>query len=399
MNRSILHVDMDAYFASVERIIDPSLIGKPIAVIGAGKRTVVLSPSYEARKYGVKTGMTIGEAREKYADIILARAHIDEYRKYSQAFMKILCDFTPFVESYSIDEAFMDVSGSDKLIGDPLTIARDVKHRIKRELNLTCSVGIASNKLLAKIASDLNKPDGIFIIDEYYAKTRLPQLSVSNVPGIGPNTTKELLKIGIKTCGELSMLSLQRLRGMFGIFGVRLYHMARGADNEPVILQKLSPDAKSIGNSMTLDRNCIDMDRLKVYILELSELVGQRLRYEGFQCKGIELILRYSNFETISFHKKLSVTTDSTIDIYNAGIALLKQHRIKMPVRLVGITASDLSRYSTESLFLPDRKLRQAFKIMDDINMRFGESAITTASLVNGKKYRSAIPPSFRHKH
>lgn len=398
MKKSILHVDMDAYFASVEKVLDPSLIDKPIAVIGTGKRTVVLSPSYEARKYGVKTGMTIGEARKRYADIILARAHIDEYKRYSQAFLKILCDFSPLVESYSIDEAYMDVTGTEKLIGDPLTIARGLKHRIKQELLLTCSVGIAPNKLLAKIASDMNKPDGISVIDEHYIKTQLPQLPVNKVPGIGPNTTRTLQNIGIKTCGELSRLSLQELRSMFGVSGESLYNRARGIDHEPVVPRELSPDAKSVGNSMTFDKDCIDMDRLKSYILELSELVGQTLRHEGYQCKAVELTIRYSNFETVSFHKRLSLTTDSTLGIYNAGIALLTKHRNKMPVRLIGVTASGLSRYSTDSLFHSDRKLRQAFKTMDAINKRFGESALTLGSLVNGKAYRSAIPPAYKTK-
>ncbi len=398
MKRSILHVDMDAYFASVERILNPFLMDKPIAVIGTGKRTVLLSPSYEARRLGVKTGMTIGAAKKRYANIILVKAHIDEYKKYSRLFLKILYDFTPLIESYSIDEAFMDVGGSEKLIGDSLTIARDLKHRIKQELNLTCSVGIAPNKLLAKIASNLNKPDGISVIDEDYIKIQLPHLPVSDIPGIGPNTTRSLQEIGVRTCGELSRLSLQKLRGMYGVMGERLYRMARGLDDEPVTTQELLPDAKSIGNSMTLDKDCIDTGMIKAYIIELSGLVGQRLRHEGFQCKSVVLTIRYSNFETLSFHKRLSITTDSTIDIYNAGTSLLKQHGIKMPVRLIGVTASDLSRYSTESLFLPERKLRKALKTMDNINDKYGESTITMASLANGKTYKPAIPPSFKHK-
>jgi len=382
-----LHIDMDAYFASVERLLDPSLTGKPIAVIGTGKRTVILSPSYEARKYGVKTGMTIGEAKKHCSTLILVKAHLDAYRKYSELFLKILYDFTPIVESYSIDEAFMDITNSDKLIGTPLTVARSLKHRIKQELNLTCSVGIAPNKLLAKIASDLNKPDSISIIDEEYIKTKLPHLPVYKVPGIGPHTTKALHELGIKTCGDLSKIPMTRLRSIFGALGGKLYNMARGIDDEPVIPEELVSDAKSIGNSMTLDKDCINIDKLKAYILELSELVGKRLRHEGFQCKGVELTIRYSNFETVSFHRSLSVTTDSTIDIYNAAIMILSKHKIKMPVRLVGLTATNLSRYTTDSLFVSERKLRQAFKIMDDINTRFGESTITIGTLVNKKMH------------
>lgn len=398
MERHILHVDMDAYFASVERVLDPSLRGKPIAVIGTGKRTVVLSPSYEARKYGVKTGMTVGEARKRYAGITLVKAHIDEYIKYSQVFLKILYDFTPLVESYSIDEAFMDVTGSRKLMGDPIAIAGKIKHRILHELGITCSIGIAPNKLLAKIASDLKKPDGISVIDEQYLRDAFPLMPVKSIPGIGPSATAMLARAGIKTCRDLAGIQLSALRHMFGTWGDRLYEMARGVDDGPVIPFTQEREARSIGNSMTLDQDCSDTEQIKSYILELSDIVGERMREEKYTGSTVSLTIRYSDFETVSYQRKLPEPTDLTTDIYKTALKLLADHRLKMPVRLVGVTASDLTRLTTGSLFQSDRKLRQAFGAMDTINKRFGESSLTIARLVKSKAYRPAIPPSFKHK-
>ncbi|MGB9736611.1 MAG: DNA polymerase IV [bacterium] len=398
MKRIILHVDMDAYFASVERLLNHSLVGKPIAVIGTGKRTVVVSPSYEARRLGIKTGMSVNQAKKTYRDIVLVKAHMHEYINYSEAFIKILYDFTPLVEAYSIDEAFMDITGSTKLMGEPMTIARNIKQRILKELGLTCSIGIANNKLLAKIASDLHKPDSVFIIDEQYMRHEFPTLPVKNIPGIGPSISGKLNNMGVRTCGDLARLSLPVLQSMFGIYGVRLYNIARGIDDEPVIPFTEEHRAKCISHSMTLDQDCYDIEQIKSYILELVNVVCERMREEQYMAYTVGLTIRYNNFETVSYQKKLSKPTDLTTDVYKIALKLLLDHRLKMPVRLVGVSVSDFTRYTTRSLFSTEEKLRDALKTMDTVNKRFGTTALTFARLINNQAYRSS-GSKLRYKH
>ncbi len=278
--KTILHVDMNAFFASVEQRANPALRDRPIAVIGSKHRGVILSPSYEARAYGVKTGMTYGEAKKACPGIVMAIADSAKYSQACERLIAIWSEFTPVVELFSIDEAFLDVTGCEALFGDPVRIALRIKERIWEEMGLLCSIGIAPNKLLAKLGSDLQKPDGLVLITPDFVADVLEDLPVQQICGIGPNLTKQLASMGIQTCGELGRASVRMLTARFGILGERLRDMARGIDDDPVVsaAEQEAEASRSMGHSMTLEEDCADRTMIERHLLQLSEKVGQRLR-------------------------------------------------------------------------------------------------------------------------
>ena len=287
--RNILHIDMNAFFASVEQRANPALRNRPMAVIGSEKRGVILSPSYEARAFGVKTGMLYFEARQKCAGIIFVPADSAKYSHACQELLKLWQDFTPLVEMFSIDEAFLDVTGCEALFGDPVRIAIKIKERTWREMGLTCSIGIGPNKLLAKLGSDMQKPDGLVLITPEDVKNALEDLHVKEICGIGPNLTQHLAGMGIRTCGELGQAPLRQLVARFGIIGERLRNMGLGIDNDPVVPlhEQEEEEAKSIGHSMTLDNDCSDSSMIERHMLQLCEKVGRRLRRGSYMVKPV----------------------------------------------------------------------------------------------------------------
>ncbi len=391
---------MDAYFAQVEQRKNPALRCKPIAVIGSKKRTVILSPSYEARAYGVKTGLRVPEATGLCPELIFVEADNAAYTELAGKLFDIYYQFTDQVEVYSIDEVFLDVTGSIRLFDSAEAIAREIKERIRQEFSLTCSVGVAPNKLLAKLASNMKKPDGLVIIRPEEVSRVLKGLPVGELWGIGSHLTKALNEMGITTCGELGRCDVEQLRVRFGVLGERLSQMGRGEDASPVIPLGREADPKSIGHSMTFERDLKDIEEIKRYILQLSEKVGVRARKGGFMAREVALTIRYSDFETFTRQRKLKDAINQDLEIYYAAEQILDEQKLVRPVRLLGVRASDLSRGSAQqlNLFTKAERKTQLTKAVDKIKERFGDEAIMHAELLRRYRHPGVISPAWRPK-
>lgn len=378
-----MHVDMDAFFASVEQRCNPALQGKPIAVVGPGKRTVVAAASYQARSYGVKAAMTLPKAKALCPHIIFVVADHQKYSDTCQKIIKILQEYTPTVEIYSIDESFLDVSGVLHKYKNPQELAAIIKERIKKELGLSCSVGIAPNKLLAKLASEMKKPNGLVTIREEDVSKVLEELPVGELWGIGPKLQASLGRMGIRTCGQLARANVGILRQRFGIAGEVLHCMGLGLDNSPVVPAEDLQKAKSIGHSMTFDKDIRDRDILAKYILELSERVGRRMRSEDFTGKTVSLVIRYSDFFTFSKQRTLPENVRTTSEIYKTALQIFKGLKLAKPVRLVGICVSNLVRDAGQKdLFCDGIKKEKLSQALDKVNDKYGEFVLTYASLL-----------------
>jgi DNA polymerase-4 len=299
LDRVIMHCDMNAFFASVEQQSNPDLQGKPIGVIGSSGRTVITTSSYEARAFGVKTGMNVWEARQVCPQIILVVGDNRKYTYTSQQIFRIMLEYTPLVEVFSIDEAWLDVTHSLSIFGSAERIAYLLKARIKHRFGITCSIGIASNKLLAKLGSDMKKPDGLTVIAPDRVNVLMESLPIKELCGIGRNMERSLNIMSIYTCGELGRCSLERLTGKFGVIGERLQQMGRGIDNSPIMALEDEQDVKSVGHSMTLKRDISDRRDIERYLLQLSEMVGRRARRYRVAGKTIHLTVRFADFKTV----------------------------------------------------------------------------------------------------
>jgi len=397
--RTILHLDMNAFFASVEQLANPALRSRPMAVIGSKHRGVVLSPSYEARAFGVRTGMTYGEARTKCPSLVFAIADPDKYSHACEELLKIWQEFTPLVELFSIDEAFLDVSGCERLFGDPVQTAVRIKERIWQEQGLTCSIGVGPNKLLAKLGSDMQKPDGLVLISPDDVADVLEDLPVQELCGIGPSLTRSLAAMGVRTCGELGRTPLPALIARFGVLGGRLRDMGQGIDGEPVVPLEDQQDeeSKSIGHSMTLNEDCSDAAMIERHILQLSEKVARRLRRGSYHGNTVTLTLRYSDFRTFSRQRKLRHAVNHGLDIHAALCDVLDSVRLDQPVRLVGVSVSCLAKNMVQMpLFNRERKRSFAAVAMDDINDRFGEFTVTWGTLMERYCHDRVISPAWQ---
>ena len=390
---------MNAFFASVEQRADPALRDKAMAVIGSKHRGVVLSPSYEARAFGVRTGMTYWEARRMCPEVVLVPADPSKYSRACEELLAIWKDFTPLVELFSIDEAFLDVTGCERLLGDPVQIAIRIKERIWREKRLTCSIGIGPNKLLAKLGSDMRKPDGLVLISPEDVREVLEDLPVKELCGIGPRLTEQLAAMGIRTCGELGRAQLAKLTARFGIAGERLRDMGLGIDDDAVAspIEQQEEESKSVGHSMTLDEDCSDVQMIERHILQLSEKVGRRLRRGSYSGHTVSLTLRYSDFHTFSRQKKLDHSVNHGLDIYSSARELLKGLRLALPVRLVGVSVSGLEKHASQMpLFSDERHRKYIAEAMDDINDRYGDFTVTWGTLAERHRHERIISPAWR---
>ena len=315
-----MHVDMDAFFASVEQKERRWLEGKPVIVGGdpQKRRGVVSAASYPARKYGVGAGMPLALAKTLCPHaIIITLTDMEKYSYISSQLVKIFYHFTPVVEPFSIDEAFLDITGCQRLFGKPSQIAQKLKNEIKNELGLSCSVGIAPNKLLAKLASSLNKPDGLTIISKDRVKDTLYPLEVGKLWGIGEKTCKVLSKFGIRTVGELASYPVEVLENQFGKVGERLHLIANGIDDSAVLSNV--PIEKSVGHEHTLPKDTNDPGEISSVLLSLSSMVARRLRQKRFQGRTVTLKLRYSDFVTLTRSKTIPQPTDSEHKIYQVA--------------------------------------------------------------------------------
>lgn len=396
-NRSIMHIDMNAFFASVEQQVNPRFRGKPVAVTGSQKRTIITTASYEARAYGVKTGMTKGEAKRLCPGIIFVQANNQRYTDTCTRLVELYKQYTLLVEVYSVDEAFLDVTGTARLFKGTINMALEIKRRIKNTFGLTCSIGIAPNKLLAKLASDMQKPDGLVVIRNYHdARAILEDLPVVKLAGIGARIEKYLGEMGIKSCGELARTPIRILKDRFGVIGERLHFMALGVDESPVIPIEQEPDVKSVGHSMTLERDINDLESIERYILLLSEMVGRRLRHGHYLGRTVTLTIRYSDFFTFSRRKTIKEYLNDGLEICQLAMSILKSFRLKQAVRMVGISMSNLVKVEQLPLFKEDRKKRCLIHAVDSINNKYGEFTVARGTLIEPTTSPDVISPAWR---
>lgn len=393
--RVIMLIDMDAFFASVEQQCNPSLRGKPIAVIGSSRRTVITTCSYEARAFGVKTGMNIYEARKLCPHLILVIGNNQKYTYTCKKMADLYRRYTPLVEVYSVDEAFLDLTGSHHLFGGPLKIGKELKQEIKETFGINATVGVSHNKLMAKLAAELSKPDGLRGLTKEDVPEVLENLPPQELWGIGKKLAQRLDALGIKTCGQLGRASVSRLKTHFGIIGYRLKAMGLGIDSTPV-----SPDmdaTKSVGHSMTLPRDIIDLDTIQSYILKLSEMVGRRARKHKLIGTVVTITVRYKSFETFSRQKKLSSPTNDTHRIYRTALDILRTIRLREAVRLLGVSLSHVTDDPGQMFILKEcQRRRDLLEVMDSINDRYGEFTLSWASYSALDKEAGVISPAWR---
>jgi DNA polymerase-4 len=350
--RRILHIDMDAFFSSVEQKRHPELAGKPVVVGGEGdptKRGVVSTASYEARKFGIHSAMPLRTAYKLCPGAIFLPVDYEEYSRVSEEVKTILKEFSPIMEDVGIDEAFLDISPVDRSSEE---IVKEIKKRINDETGLTCSIGIAPNKLLAKMASDMQKPDGLTIILEDDIETRIWPLSVRKLWGIGPKTEAYLKEMGIQTVGDLASLSLDRLIEEFGqSYGSYLYEASRGIDENPLVTHW---EPKSISRETTFQRDVDNWQVIAKTLAELTKEVVVNMKEEGYQGRTVTLKIRFNDFKTYTRAKSLNKQTDSEEEIRKAAFDCLGRLELKKKVRLIGVRISHLKKVGeTNTAALP----------------------------------------------
>ena len=381
--RKIIHVDMDAFYASVEQRDDPTLLTKPVVVGGKpNSRGVVCAASYEARKYGIHSAMPMAEAFRRCPQAVFLPVNIPKYHEVSLQIRQIFMTYTPIVEPLSLDEAFLDVTGSTSLFGSANTIGLTIKQRIQQELNLTASVGVASNKFLSKLASDLQKPDGFVIVQPNRVQEFLDPLSVERIWGVGKKTAEQLHKLNIKTIRDLLRLEQGYLTQLFGVSGSQLYQLAQGIDDRPVESDRV---AKSIGRETTFAIDIVDRDVLETELLKIAVDIGRRLRKESFRGKTITLKVRYADFRTVSRSYTLSQATDLDDVIYKEACNLFREVSLKHPLRLIGLTLHSLTDKLERQLSLfsePQKDNETLTKVIDVLKEKYGEKSITRARLL-----------------
>ena len=382
MDRIILHIDMDAFFISVEQRDNPALRGKPAAVCGSLSRSVVTSATYEARPYGIRAGMSTQEAKRRCPPLILVEGNHSKYTETAARIFSILKKFTPLVEVASVDEAYLDITESLLLYNSSFHIAQSIKSQIREREQLTCSIGVAPNKLLAKLGSRLKKPDGLVVIKKENVEEVLKDLPVSKLNGIGPKLAEALNSINIFTCGQLGKFPVSFLSKRFGVIGERLHEMGLGLDDSLVIPFDEEEDAKSIGHSVTLEEDTSDPNILKKVLLQLSEKVSKRMRKEGVYGRRIAITIRYSDFFTFSKQKTLSKWVNSGNEIFKLSSEILESIPHPKPIRLLGVGVSLLKKeWCQMDLFEKKDKKDNLLKAMDRVNERFGDWTLTWAGL------------------
>jgi DNA polymerase-4 len=387
-SRVILHVDMDAFFASVEQRRTPRLKGRPVGVCGKPPRTVVVSASYEARAFGVHASMPLFEARKRCSSLLCVEGNLRRYIAASLRVMGILREFSPQIEVASIDEAFLDMTHSHLLFPSPRGAGEAIKKRVFDDLGLTCSVGVGPNKLIAKLAGSQGKPDGLMVISAADVALFLDNLPIGQLWGIGPKREAALLSLGIQSCGDLGRFPPNLLKKRFRLWGERLHQMGLGIDETPVISLGQEPDPKSFGHFLTLPQDTDDLRVISGFLLRLSDQVGRRLRRNGLQGRRVTLTIRFSDFSAFTRQNPSADPLNSGKDIYRLALRIWHSigdwHSIgeKRPVRLLGVTVSDLERASKQyPLFSLPNKSRALLEAVDRVNDKYGDFTLTWGSL------------------
>lgn len=381
---SVLHLDLDAFFAAVEQRDKPSLRGKPVVVGGVGQRGVVSTASYEARVFGIRSAMPAHEARRRCPNAAFLTGRFGAYREASTRVMAILRALSPLVEPLSLDEAFLDVAGARRLLGRPALIARDIRARIAREQRLTCSVGVAPTKFVAKLGSTRAKPDGVIVVPAGQVLDFLHPLPVDALWGVGERAAETLHRLGLMTVGDLAAAPLGMLRAALGeASAVHLHELASGRDPRRVVAEHTE---KSIGAELTYDTDVTDPATIRRSLLSLAEKVGARLRAGGHVGRTVTIKIRMADFRTVNRSRTMPTPTDVAREIFATSWALFTALGPGEPIRLVGVRVEGLSAAATASRQLtlgePERGWREAETASDALAARFGRSIIGPASLI-----------------
>ncbi len=383
--RAILHVDMDAFYASVEQRDNPELRGRPVVVGGGSNRGVVVAASYEVREFGVRSAMPMAEAKRRCPSLVRVTPRMSHYKAVSRQIFGIFEEFTPLVEGLSLDEAFLDVTASRALHGSGPQIARHIKRTIHDRTGLTASVGVAENKLVAKIASDLDKPDGLVIVSSDDCRATLDPLPVSVIPGIGRQTLVRLHNINVRSIADLRQASDRDLEPVFGRYTQRTRDRAAGVDNRPVVPDR---EEKSISAEETFDVDLSDRQDMDRELLALSETTARRLRKSQLQAGTIQVKIRQADFQTFTRQKSLQPPVNSTEQIFRIARELLSTWLEINPdarIRLLGVGSSNLSPAEQRDLFA-DGALpvaRGIDRAVDEIQDRFGSASVGRARTFN----------------
>ena len=388
--RAILHIDMDAFYASIEQRDNPELVGKPVIIGGKVGRGVVSTASYETRKYGVRSAMPISEAVRRCPDGIYIPPNIPKYRAVSEQIMNIFHRYTPDVEAISLDEAFVDVTGSQKLFGSAEQIGRAIKQSIYEELQLTASVGLAYNKFLAKLASDLDKPDGFYIVMPEDLQEKIWPLSIRRMMGVGHKTADMLERMGVKTIGQLAVMDSGLLEHIFGKAGVQMHELANGIDARTVESVR---EAKSFGRETTFPTDISDQYTLETVLFTLTDDVCHSLRSHHVKGRTVSIKIRYPDFKSITRAITLEQYTSSFEPVYNTVKQLMEKHYTDgTPVRLIGVTVSNLKQETEiieqQDLFADQKTVKKVDalnKVLDNLNDKYGSEIVHRARKINQK--------------
>ncbi len=394
-DKLIFHIDMNAFFASCEQVIRPDLKGKAIAVVGDASRRsgIVLAASYEAKAYGVKTTMPIYKATQCYKDIILVSSTYGLYSEMSKKVMEIFDYYTPVKEQLSIDEAFLDMTGTKQLFGKPEKAAKKIQDNILNELDLGCSVGISSNKLLAKMASDMKKPMGITTLFPCEIQKKMWPMNVGELYGVGKKSVSKLNELGIHTIGDLAITDKSSLKEYFGIKSSEYMLKSANGISSSKLVESGTTKVKSVGNELTYSEDIIQFDRIKNELLLLADTVGYRLRHKLLKGRTLQIKIKYNDFTVITRSITFNKPTDSTDYIYEKAYELIKKNRGGKPIRLLGIS---LTNFEVElgnqlSLFEQENNFETSkLDIMvDNVRDKFGYTAIKRGSLVDRNQDKS----------
>ena len=375
-SRDILHVDVDAFFASVEQALDPRLLGKLVIVGGnANDRSVAASASYPARAFGVRNGMPLAQARRLCPDAIFLPANFEAYLEFSERVRELLLRFTPLVEAASPDDFYLDFTGCRLLNGRPFQAAERMKAMVRAETRLSITAAVAGNKLVARVASDVAKPDGLIEIWRGSEAAFLRSLPVGRLPGVGPSTEETLRKLNLATIGQVAEIPPAALEEMFGAWGVALAERARGRDDSPVIAETARP--KSIGRESTFSQDTSDRAEVRAMLYALTERAARQLREEGLLARCVTVKVRYADFQTVTAARTLPALTDQDKLLYETALGQVERLMIRrMRIRLVGVTLSALapSQERQGDLFAETefQRRRRFYRGLDKLRDRFG---------------------------
>jgi len=381
----ILHIDMDAFFASIEQRDNPAFKNRPVIVSGNSERSVVSTASYEARKFGIHSAMPVFKAKQRCDHLIIVPSNMLKYKTDSKKIMEIISHFSPLMEQVSIDEAYVDIKGCERLFGSPEEIALAIKNKIYKDLSLTCSIGIAPIKFLAKIASDMNKPDGLTHIKVHQVKSFIFDLPIIKVSGIGQSAMKRMELLQIKTLGDIKKYPLPILNRKFGKLGQRLLALSKGIDSSRV---NTNYTRKSISSETTLSKDIFDFGAIKQVILDRSQSVGRDLRKKNLVCENVFIKLKFADFSQITRSKKLDAPICSSSAIFHKALALYKKILLKKKIRLVGVGVTALKDKNTpvqmqliQDQNEPKEQWESVDTAVDSISEKFGIDIIKKASL------------------